>query len=64
MLEIDASIADALRDQNNREDASGLMTAKMIWTGTQAEYDELDSYDDQMLYFIVAETGTGSVASS
>ena len=63
-LQIDAVITDAIKDQNY-PNASHFGTAKMIWTGTEEEYESIDNPDEQTLYFIVSSgTGSGSVASS
>ena len=64
MLDIDATIADALKDQNFPA-GDQLTVGKQIWTGTQSEYDAIANPDGQILYFIVSDgTGNGSVAAS
>jgi hypothetical protein len=64
MLDIDAQIADALKDQNFPS-GDQLTVGKMIWTGTEEEYESIDNPDPQTLYFIISSgTGSGSVASS
>ena len=54
-FDIMANEADVIKDQN--PSATGLYGGvKAIWTGTQAEYDAYDEYDDQIIYFIVGDT--------
>ena len=53
-FDIMAVEADVIKDQN--PSATGLFGgAKGIWTGTQSEYDAFEEYDDQILYFIIAD---------
>ena len=53
-FELTAIEADVVKDQN--PSATGMYGgAKGIWTGTQAEYDAYESYDDQIIYFIVGD---------
>ena len=64
MLDINATIADALKDQNFPA-GNQLLVGKRIWTGTQSEYDAIANPDSQILYFIISNgTGSGSVAAA
>ena len=54
-FDIMAVEADVIKDQNPSATGSLYGGAKGIWTGTQSEYDAFEEYDDQILYFIIAD---------
>jgi hypothetical protein len=54
-FDIMAVEADVIKDQNINATGSLYGGAKGIWTGTQEQYDAYDEYDDQIIYFIIAE---------